>query len=355
MNSIVHGTIFVILDPNQFLLYMFIFLKQSIKTTFLLLLFITAGTYLHAGNAQFGKKQMGKQRNPENIDGLNYSPQDSFASGQSDTARTQSTQGEKFSIPDALAKIPINFRINSNISYLKFNHFVGNESKKVFFQAWLKEKEVQKLSVLTDSLRKSYSSASLEQREEIASKILKAEETSLALNEEIPKMYQNAREEENRYWHAASQDETANFQEKISQYKDSLTQTTVVQSQEEANSHSEISDTITLYKAQPKAVVNAALVPGGIVYKIQIGAYKGKIPESANKLIKKISVIRKVENYVDDKNFKVYCTGNLRLYTEAVTMLRQVKQEGIKTAVIAAYQNGKKTTVTEARKLNNEL
>jgi len=36
-------------------------------------------------------------------------------------------------------------------------------------------------------------------------------------------------------------------------------------------------------------------------------------------------------------------------------MLSQVKQEGIKTAVINAYQNGKKIPVMEARKLNNEL
>jgi len=103
------------------------------------------------------------------------------------------------------------------------------------------------------------------------------------------------------------------------------------------------------------SVEKKAVVPGGIIYKIQIGAYKGKIPESANKLIKKISMIRKVENYIDDKGLKIYTTGNLRLFSEAVTMLSQVKQEGIKTAVINAYQNGKKITVMEARKLNHEL
>jgi hypothetical protein len=97
------------------------------------------------------------------------------------------------------------------------------------------------------------------------------------------------------------------------------------------------------------------VVPTGIIYKIQIGAYKGKIPETSNKLIKKLSIIRKVENFVDEKGFKVYTTGNLRLYPEAETMLSQVKQEGVKNAVITAYQNGKKIPVTEARKLNNEL
>ena len=168
-------------------------------------------------------------------------------------------------------------------------------------------------------------------------------------------MYQKVREEEDRYWQTASPDQIVKFQQKINLYKDSIAQIADMQRKQESNARSAIDDNSTLYKPPTKTAEKKDIVNGGILYKIQIGAYKGKIPESANKLIKKLSIIRKVENHVDNKGLKTYTTGNLRLYQEAVTMLSQVKQEGMKTAVITAYQNGKKITVMEARKLNNEL
>ena len=343
---------------------MLILLNQSIKKIFNLLLCITIGYNLYAVNPLLPKNEQGNALNPVNISLINnyllsdpglYFFKDTVITSQNDTLKKDSTDNEIFSIPSQLLKTPINFRINSFVSYLNFNHFVQNESKKVFYNAWLKEKELQKLSIQTDSLRKEYSIASSEQKIIISSQILKDEEKSSALNEEIMSMYQKARDLEDHYWQTASPDEITNFQHKIKLYKDSITQIEDLQDKQEASPSSESSDTLTLFIPSPKAVEKKAVVPGGIIYKIQIGAYKGKIPESANKLIKKISMIRKVENYIDDKGLKIYTTGNLRLFSEAVTMLSQVKQEGIKTAVINAYQNGKKITVMEARKLNHEL
>jgi hypothetical protein len=220
----------------------------------------------------------------------------------------------------------------------------------MFLQAWLKEKEMQKLSSETDSLRKVYANSSPLQKEGISALILQAEQKSIALNDEIPVMYQKAREEEDRYWKEASSEEIAKFQEKIRLYRDSIGQINQLQ-----NIHLEIPDTIVFYRpTSPKATEMKAKEPSEIVYKIQIGAYKGKIPEAANRLIKKLSKIRKVEKYIDDKGVTIYTTGTLRLYQEAGTMLTQVKQEGVKNALIAAYLNGKKITVDEARKLNKE-
>lgn len=323
-------------------------------------MFITVGTNLNARNTSLHKHKLihvnlTTTNNYNTYYAYSYSSKDTNITVQNDTSRIESTQNDKFSIPDRLAIIPINFRINADISYLNFNHFVGNESKKVFFYAWLKEKEVKKLSVLTDSLRKVYTNASWEQKEEISSQILKAEEKSIALNEEIPVMYQKAWKEEYQYWQTVPPSVLARFQEKIRHYKDSIGQIAVVQDNQETFTYSEIPDTITLYRHARQATEKKSQVKGGINYKIQIGAYKGKVPEKANRQIKKISIIRKVENVVDDKGVKIYTTGNLRLYQEAVTMLSQVKQEGIKNAEITAYQNGNKITVMEARKLNNEL
>ena len=269
--------------------------------------------------------------------------------GQIDTI-----QSDQIKIPKQLANAPISFRINSTINYLKFSHFVKSESKKMFFQAWLKEKEMQKLSSETDSLRTVYANSSILQKEGITSLILQAEQKSIALNDEISAMYQKARELEDQYWKTATSDEIAKFQDKIRLFNDSLGQIAVTQTNQTGNIHPEISDTIVFYRPSSNKTEIKAAVPSEIIYKIQIGAYKGKVPEAANRLIKKLSKIRKVEKYIDDKGVTIYTTGTLRLYQEAGTMLNQVKQEGVKNALIAAYQNGKKITVDEARKLNNE-
>lgn len=286
---------------------------------------------------------------------INHS-EDSLKTELPNLAHPAIPQNEIFIIPAPLARLPIDFQINSSIRYGSFDHFVSNEAKKTFFHALLKDQELQQLATLTDSLRKTYSKATSEQKQAIATEILESEEKSIALNQEIPLMYQTARELEDQYWKTASPVAIMKFQEKISHYMDSIEQISGIKTELETPVSTEVPDTLTLFKSMPSIVENPAVAAdAGIIYKIQIGAYKGKIPESANKQIKKISILRKVENHVDEKGVKVYTTGSLRLYPEAATMLGQVKQEGIKNAVIAAYQNGKTISVNEARKLNNEL
>jgi len=335
-------------------------MKPGIKIILLLLTLLVGTTFLCAKNTLLPEYQLEILTKPLTDNRLNnrikpehhsYLLEDTITTVKRDTIKVVELPKEEFKIPNRLAKTQINFRINSSVSYLNFNHFKKNEAKKMFFQAWLKEKELQRLNNETDSLRKTYAIASSEKKEEIAAMILRAEEKSINLGQEIPVLYEAAREQEDLYWKSSASEEIIAFQEKIILYQDSIRQITEMQSLPKAT----VSDTIVFYKSAPKTDEIIAEVTGGVFYKIQIGAYKGKIPESANKLIKKLSLIRKVENYVDDKGVKIYTTGNLRVYNEAVIMQNQVKQEGIKNAIIAAYQNGKRITVAEARKLNNEL
>jgi len=218
----------------------------------------------------------------------------------------------------------------------------------MFFQAWMKEKELARISIQTDSLRKAYINPANSQKEDVSFLILKNEERAIGLNQEIPILYQNAREQENRYWQSATADEIAKFKEKIGLFRDSIQQ---IAGSETGQSATKISDTIIFYNPSQKTAIKAE-APSGIVYKIQLGAYKGKVPDSAAKSIKKLSAIRKVENFKDGKGVLIYTTGILKNYEEAVTMQNQVKQEGIKNATITAYQNGKRITIVEARKLN---
>lgn len=304
---------------------MLIQFSTSIKTTLILLLFTIGGLNLYAGTS-------------------------STELHQNDTITTiipAISQTDVFVIPENARNETINFQVNSQISYLSFSHFIKNESKKTFYSVWSKEKEVSRLSAQTDSLRKSYANSSDEQKEKISTLILNAEQQLMTFNEEIPVLYEKVRTEENQYWQLASTEEKAKFQAKIKLFQDSIQQTTAL-------SHKQIlPDTITYYQAVPKPVVNAEPV-SAIIYKIQVGAFKGKMPETAAKSMKKLSMLRKVENYKDEKGVTVYTTGNLKNYQEAVTLQSQVKLEGIKNATIAAYNNGKRITLDEVRKLNNE-
>lgn len=256
-------------------------------------------------------------------------------------------------IPKELAEKTIDFQVNSTIGYLNIRQFRKADSKKMFIQVWTKEKELDQLKLKTDSLRKIYSSASDDEKEGLAVKILQDEQHAIELNEEIPAFYEKISKLENDYWQSASADELSKFQESVNSYKDSLRQTTEAQNKKSVEEAELIPDTISIY--QPNVKIDPKTEnTSSVSYKIQIGAYKGKVPDSAAKLIKKLSLIRKIEKNKDEKGLTVYTTGNLKAYQEAVTMQNQVKQEGVKNATIIAFQNGKKISIDEARKINKE-
>lgn len=320
---------------------MLILLEQSIKTSFILLLFMFGATNLNAGNLLFYKSQ----GNDLNTSALIFplEPRLEYSAGN-DTIKVNEIKNELFTIPKRLEKTEISFRINSDINYLSFDHFIRNEAKKMFFQAWLKEKELERISVQTDSLRHAYSAAESEKKEEISSLILQSEKKSIQLNQEIPALYENARNEEDSYWRSASGTEINRFQGKIKEYADSLQQVATKDEQKSAI-NPEVKDTIVLYSPAPQVAEIKAEDPMGIVYKIQIGAFKGKIPDTANKLITKLSMIRKIDKHIDSKGVTIYTTGNLKSYQEAAILQNQIKQEGAKNPTITAYQDGKKTII----------
>lgn len=308
---------------------MLIHFTTSIKTTLILLLFTIGGFNSYAGITPTSMLQ-----------------KDTITTGKN-TAKQEGLQSDVFIIPENARKATINFQVNSEINYLTFSHFVKDESRKIFYKAWMDESEVRRLSAEADSLRKSYANSPNDQKEIISTRILQTEKRLISLNEEIPALYEKVRTEENQYWQSASHDDVIKFQAKVRTYQDSIQQ---INTQQSKKTHQ---DTITYYQSKPKTIVNTEPV-STIIYKIQVGAFKGKMSETAAKSIKKLSILRKVENYKDEKGLTVYTTGSLKSYREAVTMQSQIKLEGIKNATIAAYNKGKRITVDEALKLTNE-
>jgi len=216
-------------------------------------------------------------------------------------------------------------------------------------------KELQQLNLKADSLRKSYSGASVEQKELIGTEILNLEKRTIELNAEIPVLYQKARIEEDLYWKSVSEKEISSFKDKVKSLNDSIDKAGKRIQEQIQTKKETVTDTLYLEKDETKIAESKPETNNEIVYKIQISAHKGKVPDAAGKLIKKLSAIRKVENYVDEKGITVYTTGNLKNHSDALTLQSQVKQEGVKNPIIAAYQKGKRITVAEAKKINNEL
>ncbi|MDP2888181.1 MAG: hypothetical protein Q8P34_04330, partial [Bacteroidota bacterium] len=250
---------------------MLISLKQSIKTISVLLMFMAGGTLLQAKTILSPDNRPEPVKKPLSVSGLNNYIQtnryyntfeDTITNEKSDTIKVVTLQKEEFKIPDRLAKTQINFRINSSVSYLNFDHFMKNEAKKMFYQAWIKENELRRLSIETDSLRKAYSDAASWQREEIATLILSAEEKSTNLSQDIPALFERAREIEDQYWQSATAVEMDAFQEKIQLYKDSILQISEIKKAQGAT----VSDTIVFYQTAPQKIENKTEATGGVLY-----------------------------------------------------------------------------------------
>jgi len=248
---------------------------------------------------------------------------------------------------------PISFNITPEIQYLSLRHFQNNDSRIAFEDARKKEAELAETAAKTDSLRKIYSKAPLVERETIAEQILKNEEKSIGLNQEIAQLYQFAHEKEDQFWREQSPDKRKEFQRMIVAYSDSVVKARQL-SEYQKSANVKI-DTALFLSASTQKQAPVEAQTNAVIYKIQIGAYKGKLPETPAKMIKKLSMLRKVDTYLDEKGFTIYSTGNLKTHQEAVTLQSQVKQEGVKNPIVTAYYQGKKITVEEAKKINKEL
>ncbi len=104
-------------------------------------------------------------------------------------------------------------------------------------------------------------------------------------------------------------------------------------------------DTIRVESIVPELVVDK------VVYKIQIGTYKGKLPANVAQLFKRLSILRKIDVAANEKGFDVYTIGELTNFNDAIALQKQIRLEGVKDAFVVAYHNEKRITLEEAKKL----
>ena len=246
----------------------------------------------------------------------------------------------------------IEFQVNSAITYFFDSQFQTDEGKTFFEQGNALKQELEQKIREANKLRENYSNEKNPAvKAELGEKILSLENDSYNLQSEINRQFSSARNAENQYWNSAGSIATYNFQVELEKIQSALKGETV--NTEESRTQR---DSVTV---PPAAVseffeTNPAISSNQndkLVYKIQIGAYSRGVPAYRQRLYKKLSFIRKIENYTDEKGVVVYTTGNLSNLEDAEKMRNQVKQEGIQDAVVVPYFNGKRITLEQAKKI----
>ena len=88
-------------------------------------------------------------------------------------------------------------------------------------------------------------------------------------------------------------------------------------------------------------------IDSGIVFKVQIGAFKDEVPlDMANKFLK---IAKKgIRNYNDENGLTIYSVGVFKTYDEAAKVKGDVATEAaINDAFIVAYKDGVKISVED--------
>lgn len=254
-------------------------------------------------------------------------------------------------IPKKLENSLISFQVNPEIRYLKIDQFKNREAKRTFIDAFFKKLDLDSMIIQTDLLRRIYSKSDADEKQRIGGEILENEQKILLLNREIPELDLLAHKLEADYWNRANLEEKEELSAQNKFIGDSLAQLVAEKQKAINNLPPETVVIPVIKKTEPVTVDDSQK---GIIYKIQIGAFSKEPPDWIKRLFKKLSLIRKISNYIDENGVTVYTTGELRSYADAVEMQKQVKIEGVNDAIVAAYKDGKRIKVSEARKINAE-
>jgi hypothetical protein len=248
---------------------------------------------------------------------------------------------------------PINFKINSNITYLNTAHFKTEKGKKLFLKGNSLQEKLDENIKKTNELRKKYNN--LENEEEkaiIGEKILVYEKESYRIKEEVTQLFSASRRTENQYWQKAGEIKTNNFIVDLNKMK-AAQQKKIARhfKKQEKDDNSWLISAMNLFDmpaASQEQTQKAEASP--LIYKIQIGAYSKKLPAYVDRLYKKLALIRKIETYTDEDGVVVYTTGNLTNLEDAKKLQNQLQQEGIEDAFIVPFFKGKRITLEQAKK-----
>ncbi|MBK5203604.1 MAG: hypothetical protein JJE45_07795, partial [Prolixibacteraceae bacterium] len=252
--------------------------------------------------------------------------------------------------PEGISDSIINFHVNARIIYFKVSQFKFDSSKKAFIKGWLIEQEMNNKLRQLQKLRDNYDKSTELEKEKNGALIIQLEKETYMMNQEINKNYLEANIKESSYWEQAKENEIISLLKKNRSVEDSLQ----LDCQKKKSGIDIQVDTIfqkIITEKEAKAIAQKEIKEASekIVYKIQIGAYKKTPPQWVLKLFKRLSMLRRIDKNIDEKGITVYSVGELNTYKDALQMQKQIKTEGINHAIIAAYKNGKRISINDAK------
>jgi hypothetical protein len=256
----------------------------------------------------------------------------------------------------AYADIPgesIEFQINREITYYNTKNFKTEKGREIFEKASSKQKELDFSLERVDELREKYAeTAERNKKNEIGNKILSFEQESYKLKNEVVELMLQAKNLEKEYWEKAGDSELESF---LTNQKKQISEShSGENSRENKQDTAGTINTDYLLINEEDTHLPQQQADQEVIYKIQIGAFSRGLPSYINRLYKKLSIIRKIENYTDENGVVVYTTGNLTNFEDAQVMQKQVQQEGVKDAFIVPYFNGKRITLERAKEITQK-
>lgn len=257
-----------------------------------------------------------------------------------------------------ISKNPVKFFVNQKITYFDLSNFKTEEGKKLLKDGELKQKELDIILVTIEKLRNEYRATRTETaKAEIGEKILSAENESLLLQEAINQLFMQSRLLEDSYWQNATTEEIEQFLFETEEYaaQQDKTAEPVTVKETQATLPVIIPETEIIPAAPVENILPKQTDTEELVYKVQIGAFSRSLPAHIDRLYKKLSLIRKIDNYTDEKGIVVYTTGNLTNLDDAVKLQKQVRQEGVQDAFVIAFYNGKRITLEQAKEIEKGL
>ena len=261
---------------------------------------------------------------------------------------------ERESFETTSSNVPIEFPVNSSITYYSTSNFKSEKALELFDETENLKNQLDFSLREMEELREEYrSSTDQSERQSIGAKILAFENEALELRNEISQLSAKINNLENNYWLNASRQEVEAFQAKSEQALTAREKKPKEMNQQAGSEITEVTiDPGLLLDDNERAdFLEKEEKENELVYKIQIGAYSRGLPEYVKKLFNKLSFIRKIDNYTDEDGVVVYTTGNLQNMQDAIKMRDQVRQEGVKDAFVVPYFKGKRITLEEAKKL----
>jgi len=279
-----------------------------------------------------------------------------------DSAKKNTSQPDlkNYPIPDGLKSAWLNFQVNEEFVYHSIDDFRSEAGKVLFTKAWVVTGQNDSIIMVLDSLRKAHEkTAMVSTRLDLVQQIIGGEQKSYQLLRDREKLFEQARVKESAWWDKAEEQVKVDFKNMLAKRDEeraTALQIAAEKAAEKAATEAALPAPEPLEQSVETEMTQSEQEDSAdskdlVEYKIQIGSFRnGVLTPTFKTLLSKLSKLRKIDHYTDEKKYEVYTVGNFQNYDDARKLKDQLVLEGAKGAFLVAYKNGVKVPVTETLK-----